>query len=771
MDVLYPEGRQMLKVRPDKRTYSTEGLQSLGKITLKNKKGSSGSTTAKDVDSSLLNTDYVYTINEDGKDQASIEYEDAKYDKYISNANIDLSKVTAIRIKGYAENSATMVLNFQTKNSSGTTVGYNESGNINQEKFRFTAFGTGEAVDSDVILVPQHPELLESAGKIQKIRFNPPPSTAVGSRIHINEIEFYQGNPSVEKKVFVDGVQKDMVSKPEVSDTTYIPAYKLLVDIGAYPVWDKNATTKNTPETGALTIEKNGKTVVVTAGSKIITVNGVEEELGYAPYYKEGNLFIPYTGVMEKLGYRASLDENGDVYYTTKQQTIWRFETDNDKEGWTSSGCNVSVADGLMRVETTGNDPMIIKSLSLPKLEAKYLVIKLKTPAATTGVIRLHHGANLPSGGGVVYKYTTEASDEIQTFVYDLANDYESDYGTARPFSELGDTITQIRVDTDDTGNANGSVVCIDSIEITDMAPPVDEEPNPTYDYEMVAYGFEKENMFDLLTSKIGTGYTNLSCSNGTTGNDAADKMPPVETVDGYENVMKLVPTAGSDNGLFSLTAVWYNGSKQAVQKVREGDELVKISFWYKAVGNGTGFQIENRQGGLLDGETILKKDASATEWKYFEDYLDMSKVEDKPSWFTLRIYRNGKTVNDGGLYVRDYKLVCLDTSKELTGYNYDDTIAIVVKGYDEESKLGMMYISEHDADDDVLSKFASGKYPVERLVTRTHKEGTDNVTETKPETLKYFFYNPKSTVADEIKGFLWDEFEPLSEVFALEKN
>jgi len=127
--------------------------------------------------------------------------------------------------------------------------------------------------------------------------------------------------------------------------------------------------------------------------------------------------------------------------------------------------------------------------------------------------------------------------------------------------------------------NTYGSLY-IDSIEFTNEDPTYVEPEEP----KMVAYAFKDENMFDLTIDKIGTQYSNLLNANGTT---AGDVLPPVEAVDGYENVMKLVPSAGANNGLFNLTAVWYNGARVLTQKVAEGDEIVKVSFWYKAVGSG----------------------------------------------------------------------------------------------------------------------------------------------------------------------------------------
>ena len=765
MGVLYPEGRQNLKIMPDRRVYTATdvaGLTTLGTISLvdgakgefdwnsfsykgKNIGEASGCTANETKSNSKYN--YTYTINENGKSQASVKWNLSDLGTSLS---FDLSQVTAIKINGYAENSSQMVLNFIT--SAG---GYTDKTEDQNTKYRFSASGEGDKTYRDVILIPDNPDKL--SGTIQTVRFNTSPNTAVGSMFDVNSITFYTGEIP-EKRVYVDNEETLMVSEPqEKNDTVYVPAYQFLLNIGAYVKWDK--------ATKSLTVEKDDKTVVWTAGSTTAKINGESQTYLNAPFYEDGNIYIPYDAILDMFGYEVTESGNEINYYSKnygksydKTDAKWDFEIDGDLDGWTKGGgVALDVAQDLLLVKSTSSDPQIaVSGVSVPKADYKYAVLKvLKTDVSATGLIRLYHGDSLPSAGGVVYQYTVQPSEEIQTIVFDLENDYVLT-GSAKPYAELGDTITKIRIDPMDSGITTG-LFYIDSLEFTNEDPTYVEPEAP----KMVAYGFEDENMFDLAISKIGTNYSNLLNANGTT---AGDILPPVETVDGYENVMKLVPAAGTSNGLFNLTFVWYDGQRQSIQKIAEGDEIVKVSFWYKAIGNGTGFRFENRQGGARDGEEFTKKDASTVEWKYFEEYLDMSKVADASRWFSLRIYRNGTTVEKGGLYIRDYKFVCLDKDTPVT--TYDDTIAVFYDAYDgtDTSNIGKMYISEHNSQDEVLRKISVDSYPVVKSVTRNDIKAN--------ETQKYFFYRPKAEDSDKIRCFLWDDmFKPLTEVLTLEKN
>lgn len=709
MGVLYPEGRQMLKVMPDRKITSADdlsGLTSLGKINVSATRGTIGNGT-----SSYSNGKYSYTVT---GTPTTITYD-------ITTLGIDASKVTAIRINGYAENSATMVLYAKTT----------ESTSINDTNFRFEGNTDGLVEICDTVLLPDAPEALK--GTIEKIRFNPTASTSNGSKIYINEIEFYTGK--IGTSVFVDDTKYEMVSKPEIKNSVaYIPAYQFLHSLGAYPLWNKATQT--------LTVEKDNTVVEFTAGSSTIKVNGKNKSVSGAPYYSSGNLFVPYQSLLNEFGYTAEYDADAQEVnfysadYEAKKNYVdsgykWDFNINGNTEGWTTVhvyGTPV-VKDGLMYLTASTSDPVLNKTgLSISKSDAKYAIIRIKkTDKAESGMLRLYD--NTTSASGVVYRFNIAKSDDIQEFIIDLTKDATVNATYTNTYEGLGNTITKLRLDPmDDTG-----LISIDSIAILPELPP---DPEDSYNYTLNAYSFEADNLFRLDVYKNAYQFTNMPSSSG---------LPATETVDGYENVLKIVPNSGQPNCIFSISNVWYNNSKQALDNVSRDNRFVKVSFWYKAIGDTTSFRLENRAGGSLDGELITVSDASTSEWKYYEGYYDMSKVGNDNRWFSLRVYQT----KSGGLYVRDYSYVCLDETKPLTNFN-GDIIAIKANAKDSDNTAdatGMLYVAEHK--DDELSRITTVEYPTES---------------------KYYIYTPSEN-AETVKLMLWDDFIPQASQKVLNKE
>lgn len=710
MGVLYPEGRQMLKVMQDRKITSADDLSdltSLGKINVSATRASNlGNCTA-----SYSNGKYTYTVT--GTPTTFI------YD--IASLGIDASKVTAIRINGYAENAASMVLYAKTT----------ETTSIQNTDFRFEGNTDGLVEICDTVLLPDVPEALK--GTIEKIRFNPTASTSNGSEIYINEIEFYTGK--IGTMVLVDDTEYEMVSKPEIiSGVPYIPAYQFLHSLGAYPLWDKATQT--------LTVEKDDTVVEFTAGSSIIKVNGKSKSASGAPYYSNGNLFVPYQNLLKEFGYTADYDACAQevnfysAHYEANKNYVdsgykWDFDIDGNAEGWTAVNIYGSpvVKGGLMHVVAKTNDPVINKTgLSIPKSKAKYAIVRIKNADKMGGgMLRLYDETT--SATGVVYRFNFSKSDEVQEFVFDLTKDATINTSYTNTYEGLGDTITKLRFDPmDDVG-----LISIDSIAILPELPP---DPDDIYDYKIEAYAFETENLFQLSTSKNAYQFTNMPSSSG---------LPATETVDGYENVLKIVPNAGQASCIFSISNVWYNGSKQTLGNVSNDNRLVKVSFWYKAIGDTTSFRLENRAGGALDGELITVSDASTNDWKYFEGYYDMSKVGNDGRWFSLRVYQT----TSGGLYVRDYQYVCLDETRPLTEFD-GSIIAIGASAKDAENTsdlTGTLFVTEH-IEGNILNKIKTAEYPV---------------------TSKYYFYKPTES-ANAIKCFLWDDFTALTSPLILKK-
>ena len=240
MGVLYPEDRQILKIKKDRVTYTSSDLSkltSLGKVTVKSTRGSASNCSRS------WTSPYTYTIS---GTPATVSYEN------LSSYNIDASKITAVRIKGYAENSATMVLYLSTDETGGFDT---------KPLVRLEGKCDGTTTTTDTILLPG--DIANFKGKVTGMRFNPAANTSNGSKFCLEEVEFYTG--SIRTTVTVDDAEVDLVSPVQTSDTMYLPAYRLLLGLDAYAVWDKPTKT--------LTVEKDGVTIKLTDGSKTMNVN------------------------------------------------------------------------------------------------------------------------------------------------------------------------------------------------------------------------------------------------------------------------------------------------------------------------------------------------------------------------------------------------------------------------------------------------------------------------------------------------------------------
>ncbi|MBQ7986056.1 MAG: glycoside hydrolase family 99-like domain-containing protein, partial [Clostridia bacterium] len=725
MGVLYPEDRQILKIRNDRVSYTSDdlaNLTSLGKITVKNSRGSASNCSR----SYSLSEGYSYTIS---GSPATISYSN------LSSYGIDASKITAVRIKGYAQNSSTMVLYLTTTTKT----------NIDEKPLiRLEGKTSGSSTITDTIIFPEEPENFN--GTVTGMRFNPTAGTSSGNKIYLQEIEFYTGK--MRTTVTVDDEEVDLVSPLEESDTTYIPAYKLLLDLNAYVLWDKNTKT--------LTAEKTGVTVKLTAGSNKMLVNGTEKTLDYAPYYKEGNLFIPYQGVLEEFGYTTNNDvANRNIAicsksYEAKKNYVnnykWEFNIDGYAEDWTIIGVlqPVVVQNGMLQLFAKSADPILtMTDLNIPMSKARYAVLKIKkTDSSEAGMLRLYDDDT--SASGVVYRFNLKPSEEVQEIVFDLATDATVSSTYPNTYDSLSN-ITKIRLDPMD----NYGSISIDSIRITDTL--VESA------YGINAYAFESTNMLQLDTNKTGFAYNNTLNASGTTEGGI---LPATETVDGYSNVIKVIPASGSSAGLFTLEELYYNGSKQKIANIANDNRIVKVSFWYKGIGNCTQLRFENRLGGARDGEEFQIDDVSNSEWKYFEGYIDLSNESGTGRWFTMRVTTGGNTAQDG-VYLRDYKFVCLDETTTVTPTG-NDTVAIRMSmesgGVDiSDAKV---YFAEYGADGKMLTA-TTKSYPNEVTVLTNGS--------TKTETAKYYYLNP-SDDATEVKCFFWNKFLPLGTQLTITK-
>ena len=103
-----------------------------------------------------------------------------------------------------------------------------------------------------------------------------------------------------------DGQARAMDVVPFVeSNRTYVPARYLAYALGIPEdgvIWD--ALNQSVTITSA-----DGKTIIITVGRAVLTVDGSEQAIDAPPLFREGRIFLPVKWLAQALGYEVSWDE------------------------------------------------------------------------------------------------------------------------------------------------------------------------------------------------------------------------------------------------------------------------------------------------------------------------------------------------------------------------------------------------------------------------------------------------------------------------------
>jgi len=231
---------------------------------------------------------------------------------------------------------------------------------------------------------------------------------------------------------------------------TYFAIHRALYGMGQFK-------TKYDHTAGTYTIEYDkGSVAVITVGSNIMKVNGVDVDLGAPCYYEKGNLFVPLRTTLEALGATVQWieEENAisikrvdlsDPYPYQEERDkskpfSWMFETHGTEDwtGYTNIGV-IKATQGALWVGLAGNDPAIKSgTFELPADEYKYLRLRIKNEAPASELFFMFIRKDSTTWGGV-QKYIINISGqdaEYKEYIIDLTKN-----------SEWKGTITQFRVD------------------------------------------------------------------------------------------------------------------------------------------------------------------------------------------------------------------------------------------------------------------------------------------------------------------------------------
>ena len=359
--------------------------------------------------------------------------------------------------------------------------------------------------------------------------------------------------------------------------------------------------------------------------------------------------------------------------------------------------------------------------------------------------LRLYDSGSYSSGGGWTHIINVPAVDGPQDIIIDLST--ATDRNGAE-FSTLGDTITKIRMDAiyGKTGSNK-----IDYIRFTK------NHPNP---YAIKAYSFG-DNFFNPNTCYWI--YKNVNDQDGNTqGGWKGDYgLPVMETVDGYENVIKIEPTGSNAEGRIGITHV--NGSPDLETYL--AGKRTKVSFDYKATGDCVGLRFQNSDNGGNDRDGEEFTVGASNQWQHFEGFIYHDEELDAASgnrraYLICAIRDDAQGNKDGevtgALYIKDWQIRILNEEKEV-GFLTDGGVAIRVvdsigKGINDSTKIHVSAYSIYSDEEKVLTGFDSG-----------------SVIDPTDESTKYYYLAPTDG-ATEIRTYIWDDFEALVEPFVLQK-
>lgn len=247
------------------------------------------------------------------------------------------------------------------------------------------------------------------------------------------------------------------------------------------PFYDMEYMVTYNHEKGTLTVDAGDKIGVLTIGSNIMKVNGVDVDLGAPIYYEKGNVFAPMRATLEALGvtvnwngeancvdlvkedasdtypYQTTVDTSKPSYlFETRGTEVWKIGKDISK---------IKAKQGSLVVDLSGADPMILAhDLSINADEYKYLKVRMKnTASATSSTLFFLHGTDKKSAwtGEKKVNFNISAQDfDFKEYIIDLST-----------IPNWSGKVTQLRFDVVNPSGVGSGRVYVDSIEFLKERP------------------------------------------------------------------------------------------------------------------------------------------------------------------------------------------------------------------------------------------------------------------------------------------------------------
>lgn len=239
----------------------------------------------------------------------------------------------------------------------------------------------------------------------------------------------YTGHPSY--VVNVNGYDLSFRFNPEKLDDGDILVVGEAKGKGFYSMlrlfyeWDRFT------DDGVLTLHTfDEKTLVFRVGSNKVTVNGVEQELGYTFTLRDGLPQFHLKKLCDLIGYKYTVEGNtvfvqaaSDEEYEKLKDSVsdaWEFDIPGEGQGWKiQQGSGLVGGYGTIMVTPTGNDVALIHDVEFPA--GKYNVLK----------VGVKYNAEVMKGTATLYFKTKDApayaADKVIYMKYDTTGKGEGD--------------------------------------------------------------------------------------------------------------------------------------------------------------------------------------------------------------------------------------------------------------------------------------------------------------------------------------------------------
>lgn len=367
MNVMYPLGREFLKIMPDQiSAEASSDTVLLKEYDFSNPETFNEITSAEGITNLRV---------ENGVLMGTASAQDSKI--RISNVNIDASKISFVKADVWQETASSLRVYFATDIDP-------EMGKNNK---RIAGSTSAEKNLVETILLPAAKSALK--GTISDIRIDPDDN--LFGDFKIKKIQFW-GTKDKNISLRIDGTEYELNTPIRmINGKAYLSAYQYFyTTLKTNTIWNR--------ADGKLHIDYGKYSVDLYDGQTDYYVNGVKKSFSAPSFFEDGNFYVPIREFFEEIGFEVVWNDDFsiDLYsepYRAAQGAIsvdgeYEFNIDGWTDGWqiSNNAKRVAVEDGVLKLSLRNTTTMNLKNLELNAADYKYAVIRMKNNSlAKTG--------------------------------------------------------------------------------------------------------------------------------------------------------------------------------------------------------------------------------------------------------------------------------------------------------------------------------------------------------------------------------------------------